>query len=67
MECMWWVENNLTQSILSFYHDFPEDQTQVVRLRSNFLYPLSHLARPPLFLSHKSLMPSPHFRASLTV
>lgn len=31
-ECMWWSEGTLLESILTFYHVGPRDQTQIVRL-----------------------------------
>ena len=40
------IRGQFVEIVFSFSYMGPRDQTQVVRLRSNFLYPLSHLASP---------------------
>lgn len=41
--------DNLHESVLSFCHVDPGDQTQVIRLPSKCPYLLSHLVRPKMF------------------
>lgn len=40
----WQREDNLQKSVCAFYHVSSADQTQVIRLGSKWLYPLSHLS-----------------------
>lgn len=40
---MWKSEDNMDESVLSFHHVDPSDQTPVVRFSSKHLYQLSHL------------------------
>lgn len=43
---MYRSENNFQESILSFHHECCEDKTQVIRLGSKWVYPLSTLSCP---------------------
>ena len=40
-------ENNLRESVLSFHHLNPKNQTQVIWLGHNYLYPLSNFPHLP--------------------
>lgn len=46
---MYKSEDNFLEAVLFSYYEGSEDWTQVIRLGSKFLYPVSHLSRPFLF------------------
>jgi hypothetical protein len=41
MACVWRLEENLWESVVSFYHVGPGDRIQAIGLRIKFLYPRS--------------------------
>ena len=47
--CVWRSEDSFPECL--FHHVSPGDQTQVVRVSSDCVYPLSHLPNPAFFLS----------------
>lgn len=44
---MWGSDNNLKESVLSFYHVAPRNPTHVIKFGGKHLYPLSYLSSLP--------------------
>lgn len=49
LACMWWSEDNMGESGLSFYHVSPGDKIQLIQFGCKHLYLLSHLACPEIY------------------